>query len=673
MRSRSFTRVKRLIASAIVVGCTHGAQRVSTAPAGTGADPFAPLEGSVWPAPNRFRAETGAPGPEYWQQRADYRVVASLDTSAKRINGSVQIRYTNNSPDTLRALWIQLDQNLYRRGSAGQRRFGRASRWSGSSRRGFVGGYRISGLTVDGRVDSSYVDDTNLRIELSTPLAPRGGIVTVRMDYNFDVPGRGSDRLAHDGTLYEIAQWYPRMAVYDDLRGWNTDRYLGQAEFYLDYGDVAYEVTLPAGFLLAGTGTLSNPDAVLTPRQRERLALAAKSDSVIQIITPDEATAAAAIRVPGTRTWRMRAEQVRDVAWVAAPDLRWDAVNANGALAQALYRRHSSRAWEHAAEQVRRSLFLYSRLWIPYPYPQATVVAGVVWGMEYPMLAMVHDDEMLESPLIAIDHEIAHQWFPMIVGSNERRHAWQDEGLATLGNAFMTERERPAEDVMLRYLESWRDLAHLSRQPSLMTPGDDIDPDAYGALAYNKPAAVLLALRDDVVGREAMDRAMRAYATRWAFRHPSPVDFFRTVQNVAGQDLQWFWRAFFYGTDVLDIGLDRVVTRTRDGQRVAELELTRHSRVPFPVTVRLALAGGRTQDVRLPVAMWSECATTSASCSRSTASVAVSDDVVGARLWPDGASIDWDESNDSWGRAPAKTRRVPVTSGGLAPSSQARP
>jgi len=657
-------------ALAFFVGCVRASS--SPSPAASATDPFAPLEGTVWPRPNEYRSASGAPGPAYWQQRADYHVAATLDTGARRVSGTVEIRYTNESPDTLRVLWLQLDQNIYRSGSAGSRRFGRDSRWGDSPRRGFAGGYTLSALLVDGRADSAHVDDTRMRIDLANPIAPHGGTATIRMQFTFEVPERGSDRLARDGSLYQIAQWFPRVAVYDDLRGWNTEPYLGQGEFYLEYGDVDYEITMPAGYVAVGTGVLSNPDSVLAAGLRSRLAVAAHSDTVVHVVTPDEAAAAARHDVPGTKTWRFRAERVRDVAWAAAPDLRWDAVNSDGVLAQALYRRGGSRAWEQAAMQIRRSLQLYAKLWSPYPYPQATAVGGAVWGMEYPMLAMVHNDDIAESPLVALDHEIAHQWFPMVVGSNERRVPWQDEGLATFGNAFAFERANAREDVLPRFLESWRELAKSKRQPSLMTPADDVNPDLYAAVAYNKPAAVFLALRDEVIGREVMDRAVREYIRRWSFRHPSPVDFFRTVQDVAGQDLAWFWRAFFYGTDVLDIGIERVVTREREGTRVAEITLARHSTVPFPVAIRLALAGGGTKDVRLPVSIWQDCAAT-VSCMRYDAIVPVEANVVGARLWPDGTMLDWNESNDGWGRAPARSRRGPVTSGGLAPEIEARP
>jgi hypothetical protein len=342
-------------------------------------DPLAPVDRMEWPGPNSVRSASGAPGPEYWQQRADYTIAVALDTARQRVAGSVTIRYTNNSPDTLRFVWLQLDQNLYRPGSKGSMLFPADSRWGV---RGFEGGFDIDGLQVNGRPAAMHVDDTMGRIDLEQPLAPKGGRLTIAMSFAFRVPEHGSDRMGRDGTLYEIAQWYPRMAVYDDIRGWNTDPYFGQGEFYLEYGDIDYSVTAPAGYTIAGSGVLQNAAEVLTAAHRERLTRAARSDSTVAVITNDEARATL---TPGTRTWRFRAQNVRDVAWAGAPDFRWDAANANGVLAQAYYQiAKAGKAWEQAAEQTAWSIRTYSDLVYRYPYPQATSVAGPMGGMEYP-------------------------------------------------------------------------------------------------------------------------------------------------------------------------------------------------------------------------------------------------------------------------------------------------
>jgi hypothetical protein len=630
-----------------------------------GDDPFRRIDRLEWPGPNQYRTATGAPGPDYWQQRADYTIAATLDTAARRIHGTVSIRYTNNSPDTLRFVWLQLDQNLYRPTSKGASLFPSDSRWGV---RGFQGGYDITGLQVNGRGVVGKTDDTMMRIDLETPLAAHGGTLTIGLQYSFAVPDHGSDRMGRDSTLYEIAQWYPRMAVYDDVRGWNTNPYLGQGEFYLEYGDIDYAVTVPAGYVVAGSGLLQNRSEVLSSAETERLDRAAHSSSTVQIITADEAAAAKRRVVAGTKTWRFHAEHVRDVAWAAAPDFRWDATSWDGVLTQAYYQfPKAGRSWESAAEQTRWSIRTYSELWLRFPYPQATSVAGPVGGMEYPMFVMVHygtDDPT--SIFGTIDHEQGHEWFPMIVGSNERRYAWMDEGFNTYQNAFSNERRAVGTDVFPGYLENWRLSVENGKQSPLMTPPDRIDPDALGAIGYRKPGAVLLALRDNVIGREAMDRAMREYARRWLFKHPTPGDFFRTVENESGEDLSWFWNAFFYGTDVLDIAIDGVNMRTANGQTVAEISLRRATSIPFPVTMRLKFNDASTQDVRLPVQIWTR-------TDRYLATIPVSRAVVGVRLWPDPNVPDWNTANDVWGSPPPADSKPVSTGGGIVPPIPASP
>jgi len=607
-------------------------------------DPLRRIDPIDWPGPNHYRTASGAPGPEYWQQRADYTIAATLDTTARSVRGTVSIHYTNNSPDTLWFIWLQLDQNLYKAGSKGGAVFASNSRWGV---RGFRGGFELTGLQVNGRGTVGKVDDTMMRVDLDTPLPPRGGVVNVGVQFTFMVPEHGSDRMGRDSALYQIAQWYPRMAVYDDVRGWNTDPYLGQGEFYLEYGDVDYSVTVPAGYVVAGSGMLQNREEVLSREQAERLDRATHSRSVVAVISATEAAAAKQRAVEGTRTWRFRAERVRDVAWAAAPDFRWDATSWDGILTQAFYQfPKAGKAWESAAEQTQWSIRTYSEHWLRYPYPQATSVAGPVAGMEYPMFVMVgYGTEAPASIFSTLDHEQGHQWFPMVVGSNERRYAWMDEGLNTYQNAFSNERRTPGMDAYPGYVSSWRAAVDNFSQSSLMTPPDRIDAAALGAIGYRKPGAVLLALRDNVVGRETMDRAVREYARRWAFKHPTPADFFRTIENVSGADLSWFWNSFFYGTDVLDIALDGITMRQVNGQSQAEIHLRRVTSIPFPVTIRLKLNGGSTQDVSLPVDIW-------ARTDRYTAIVPVSRAVIGARLWPDSHVPDFNRANDTWGDVP---------------------
>ena len=666
---------RTLLVTALFASVLSATALIATAPAAAGAqaasrpdtvsgavapvrtmieDPFYGTLRSDWTGPNAYRSAAGAPGPEYWQQRADYTIAATLDTAAQSVRGTVSIRYTNNSPDSLRFVWLQLDQNLYEPGSEGSAINPPDSRWGV---RGFRGGYELTDVRADGRVVTPYVDGTMMRLDLERPIAPAGGTATLAMAFAFRVPEHGSDRMGRDGTLYEIAQWYPRMAVYDDVRGWNTDQYLGQGEFYLEYGDIDYAVTAPAGYTIAGSGTLQNAAEVLTAPQRARLAQAGKSEQVVRIITEGEAVARA---TPGTRTWRFRARNVRDVAWAGAPDFRWDATSWNGILTQAYYQlAKAGRGWESAAEQTQWTIRTYSENFFPYPYPQATSVAGPVGGMEYPMFVMVHygTDDDPNSVFGTIDHEHGHEWFPMMVGSNERRYAWMDEGFNTYINTFSNERRYPGRDVLGTYMANWKSVRDAGLDEPLMTPPDHVDRRALGALAYRKPGAVMLTLRNHVVGPETFDLAMREYVRRWAFKHPMPGDFFRTVENVAGMDLSWYWRGFWYSTDVLDIGVGAVTMRQADGQDIVRVPLVKRTSIAFPVRLRLKFADGSTQDVQLPADVW-------ANGDEYAYEGVVKAPVVGARLWPRPGVPDWNAGNDTWCDAPAADPVGPMTAGG---------
>ena len=636
-------------------------------------DPFYTMNRTDWPGPNLFRDASGSPGPGYWQQRADYSIRATLDTAAQRVSGDVVVTYTNNSPDTLRFVWMQVDQNIYRQSSEGNALYSSDTRTAAGA---FEGGYTFTEVLVNGTPVTPHIDDTMMRLDLPSALPPHGAKITITIKYAFKVPEHGSDRMGRDGPLYEIAQWYPRMVVYDDVRGWNVDQYLGQGEFYLEYGDIDYAVTVPAGYTVAGSGVLENPADVLTQAERQRLAKAITSKDVVQIITQEEAKPKL---TPGEKTWHFRAHNVRDVAWAGAPDFRWDATSVRGVLCQAYYEfPKAGQEWTQAAENTQWTIGTYSELLFPFPYPQATAVAGPVGGMEYPMFVM-DGYTSAENPgdvFRTNDHEHGHEWFPMIVGSNERRYAWMDEGINTYINAFSQERRYGADPTQwprgmsnfFSFLGDWYAANKAGIDNPLMNRPDHFaDQDVLGVEGYQKPGAVLLALRDHVVGPESMDRAMREYVHRWAFKHPTPGDFFRTVENVSGKDLSWFWRSFFYTTDVLDIGIDSVSTqKADDGRLIASIELERHTSVVFPVEMRLALADGSTKDVKLPVDIWSR-------GMNFTAQIPVSAEVKGARLWPDRSSVpDMNPKNDTWGTPPAGDPPHPATMGGLAPQVSAR-
>jgi Peptidase family M1 domain len=625
---------------------------------------FSPLP---LPEPTEARSADGAPGPRYWQQTVDYTLKAVLDTAAKRLSGTEQLRYTNNSPDTLRFLWMQVDQNLFRPGSVGSLLFAQESRFGGA---GFPGGFEIESITqsvVPAKPAAGSrrrraaaasqaaaqstplrwrVDDTMMYLDLATPLPP-GGSTTLDLVYGFNIPEHGADRMGRDGSLYEIAQWYPRMAVYDDVRGWNTDQYLGQGEFYLEYGNIDYEVTVPAGYIVAGSGVLQNPTEVLTAAERGRLATAIKSDSTIAIVTPDElASGAARPRREGTQTWRFRAEHVRDVAWAASPEFLWDASGWDGVLAQAYYRPSATDLWKDAAKMSRYSIQEYSTRWFRYAYPQISAVEGTVSGMEYPMLAMEAKGEDGPDLYNVITHEIGHMWFPMMVGSDERRYAWMDEGFNTFMNTFSEEDYWKRDDTEIRRGEARfvTALDQTSNAQPIMTPANRYKNDQnLGSLAYVKPSIMLLALRNKVLGPEVFDTAFREYTRRWAFKHPQPADFFRTIDQVSGRDLSWFWRGFFFTTAALDQSVESVRQAPDSGALIVLRSL---GAAVMPVELRVGYADGSEDLIKLPVEIWY-------GGNRYLYRYNPRKQIVSARVNPDGVFPDVVPANNGWTSAPA--------------------
>lgn len=661
-----------LLIAATVTPATTSAQSPVQPVKSISDDPFYPIGSFDWPSVGIYRTATGRPGHAYWQQRADYSINVSLDTINKVLSGSVSIRYTNNSPDNLPFLWISLEQNLYRPNSMGSAMFSANSRWGV---RGFAGGISVTDLKVDGKTAEHSINDTRMRVMLGKPLAGGGKAVVITMNYTFPIPEHGSDRMGRDGRLYEMAQWYPRMAVYDDVRGWNAEPYFGQGEFYLGYGNYDFSVTLPAGYTVAATGTLQNASQVLTRAQQKRLSVALKSDTVVPVITREEAQLSNSAAVVGTKTWRFKAENVRDVAWSAAPDYRWDAVGWNGVLCQAYYSvTQSGKAWESAAEQTRFSIKTYSELFYPYPYPQATSVAGPVGGMEYPMFMMIHtgrgEPDNPEAIFRTLDHEHGHSWFPMLVGTNERRFAWFDEGINMYMNTFSNERRYKGavgESFYPALVKNWRDIRDKGLDKPIMTPPDQIHFAGLGALAYRKPAVLLFSLRNHIVGKETFDRAFRDFIATWAFKHPTPGDFFRFVESYHGSDLSWYWRNFWYSTSILDIGVTGVTnTPSKDGTTQSVIKLENFTGVPFPVTVRIKLVSGTIHQFKLPVEVWTQGGGESfdgkSPVKRTIEHLMVgTETVVGVRIFPDPSVPDWNRENDTWGDAPPPDLGGPVS------------
>ena len=610
---------------------------------------FAPF---TLPTPNQYRAGSGAPGPKYWQNRADYDLKASLDTGSKTLSGTLKFKYTNNSPDTLRFIWMQMEQNAFKDKSLNSFIFPQESRFGA---RGFEGGDMIDRfdqvLGAKRFASKLRQNGTTTKVDLAEPLAP-GRSASFDIAWHFLIPEHGADRMGRDGALYELAQWYPRANVYDDVRGWNTEPYLGQGEFYLEYGDYNVEITVPAGYIVASTGALTNPRDVLTPAQITRLAQAAKSDKPVNIVSEAEnKSGASRPRSSGTLTWKFAAKNVRDVAWAASPDYIWDASSWKGIITQAYYRPSAVTPWSDAADEVRQSIQQYSDQWFKYPWPQMSAIEGPITGMEYPMLIMEGKGQDKYDLYNVITHEAGHNWFPMIVGSNERMYMWQDEGFNTFINTFSEGARYPEKgDQMARAAVERGQIEQVMKmnidQPIDIGP-DRINPNYLGFAAYVKPSVGLQLLRQEIMGPQAFDDAFRAYVERWAFKHPTPADFYRTMEDVGGKRLDFFWREWFQENPHFDQAIDTVlVTSDRPGSQNYTVVYGNRARGVLPIHARFTFSDGSVENFDYPVEVWST--NTTHYMRRYTFSGKT---VTRIELDPDKRLLDLDRTNNVWGGA----------------------
>lgn len=580
-------------------------------------DLFGPI---TWPTTSGgTRSASGKPGEHYWQNRADYLIKASLNegSSDTTITGEVVITYTNNSPDNLDYLWLQLDQNLFEPSSRGAA----VTPYTGDrfDVRGFNrGGYHIGSvaITYKGQTYSvtPVISDARMQLRLHSPMSGKGDKIQVKVNYSFSIPFYGADRMGRklfkDGYVYEIAQWYPRMCVYDDVEGWNTLPYMGLGEFYLDYGNFDYYITAPANMLVVGSGDLQNPSQVLTATQQSRLAQARKSDSTVMIIKPEEVNLPATHPFKGTLTWHFKMQNSRDVSWAASKAFIWDAARVNfpsgrKGLAMSAYPVESSGrdSWGRSTEYLKNSIEIYSKAYFEYPWNSATSVAGVALGMEYPGIIFCLNNLKNGRLWGDVTHEIGHNWFPMIVGSNERKYMWMDEGFNTFINEYATKVFNHGEyydtsNQVQRTLRSFRNI-----KDPLMTPPEAIGLNAYGQY-YNKTALGLDMLRNVVVGHDVFDYAFREYIKHWAFKHPLPYDFFRAMNDATGEDLNWFWQPWFFTTWKLDQAVQGVKYVKDNPSNGALITLMNKEKMAMPVDLKITQANGKTETIHLPVNIW---------------------------------------------------------------------
>ena len=562
---------------------------------------------------NEFRTATGKPGEHYWQNETDYKIEATLDDQAHTITGKLTLTYTNNSPQELDFIWMHLEQNRFTADSRGTL----TTPIDGNRYNGDVdGGYTITNLEAKVKRSASskhIITDTRMQVFFDEPIPANGGEATVSMNFTYKIPVKGMDRMGRleteNGTIYALAQWFPRAAVLDDIEGWNIEPYLGAGEFYLDYGDYDFKITAPYNHIVVASGALQNEKEVLSATLRDRMEKAKNSDETVMLVKADELDdMSLRAKQSGTLTWHFKMENTRDVAFASSKAFIWDAAKINlpsgkKALAQSVYPIESDGqgAWARSTEYTKHSIENNSEMWFEYPYPVAVNVAADIGGMEYPGLSFCSWKSTGAGLWGVTDHEFGHNWFPMIVGTNERRYAWMDEGFNTFINHYSSNKfnngEYPSNLNQTRNALGW--YTNPNRE------GIDTYPDVtnlrnLGMIAYAKPAQGLFMLREYILGPERFDNAFKSYIKTWAYKHPQPRDFFNHMENVAGENLAWFFKGWFYGTGNIDLAVNSV--RQYQGNYV--ISLSNNGDIPMPVKMQVTFADDTTQMVKLPVEIW---------------------------------------------------------------------
>lgn len=560
-------------------------------------DKFRQLDES-FPSPNLSRPATGEPGPDYWQQRADYKIKIKLDETSRSVSGTETIKYTNNSPLTLNYIWIQLDQNIFKQDSINNL----TRPWWGENKSvdfstlrrqnfmdNFNGGFRDLSFKINNKVAQTFLVGTHIRLNLEKPLKPKESTeINISWSYalveeNAVRARNGYESFADGNDIFLLAQWYPRVTVFSDYEGWHNKEFIGNGEFTLEFGNYEVEITVPSDHVVAATGVLINDNDVLSATQKKRMLKAKKSEKPIFIITPEEALKNELEKNTQTKTWIFKAENVRDFAWTSSRKFIWDAAGFRQdskdnplVMAMSFYPNEGEPLWsKYSTEAVMHTMKVYSKYSFDYPYPTAQSINGPVGGMEYPMITFNGPRTELEEDgtrtysrsekeflIGVVIHEIGHIYFPMIVNSDERQWTWMDEGLNTFIQ-YLAEKEWDINYRSDRGEPRWiTDFMSSRNQVPIMTNSESLLQ--FGNNAYAKPATALVILRETILGRELFDQAFKEYANRWKFKRPTPYDFFRTMEESSGVDLDWFWRGWFYSTDHVDISLNNIHIATLD-------------------------------------------------------------------------------------------------------------
>ncbi len=561
---------------------------------------FSPLD---LPAASTLRNGAGAPGPDYWQQQVDYEIEAALEPETRQVSGKARITYTNNSPDALDYLWLNLEQNVFRPDSIGARVGSRAA----------IGlqnadgeGYAITSVRSGRKKLDLQVFDTLGRLALPDPVDAQGGTFVFDIEWEFRIPEKvfrrfGIEKVAQ-GEVIQVAQWFPAVAVYDDVYGWNTLPYIGTGEFYSNFGRYELALTVPRDWIVVATGKLTNAKQVLTKDQYARWRKAHSSKETVVIITPEE------VGQPGWRpegrgtlTWEFEADQVRTVAWAASNAFILDGAGLGDTLIQSAYPKEGLPLWQKSTQMLRTAIAGYNERWLQYPYPVATNVNGIEGGMEYPMIIFCRSRRSEPGLYGVTAHEIGHNWFPMIVNTDERRHAWMDEGFNTFINYYSKRDWFPDSEGGRANPAGIARTLTMPNQVPVATPADHLPGRLLGSLQYAKTGAGLVLLRETILGPERFDFAFRKYIERWAFKSPRPADFFRCMEDAAGVDLAWFWREWFLETGHFDQALDSV---TQEEGKPARLVVSNQAKMVMPVLARITFDDGSSEDLRLPVEVW---------------------------------------------------------------------
>lgn len=621
--------------------------------------PFSP---DFYPASvNEFRTSEGRPGPRYFTNRANYQIEAALDTLTETVSGTLLITYINNSSQSLDFVWLQLDQNLFSLSSRGQARMPAIGRSRyGDVNSSFNGGYTFESFETltdeKGKVSATPADtlvtDTRMQIRLKQPLAAGGGKVQFRIKYSYPIPPNGSDRTGiletRYGKIYAIAQWYPRLCVYDDVTGWNTLPYLGAGEFYLDYGDFDFKITAPANMLVVGSGELVNAREVLSATELKRYEDAARSDKTVMIRSATDVQRGL-FNQKGNKTWHFKISNSRDVAWAASAAFVWDGARMNlsdgkKAIAMSVYPVESSggNGWERSTEYVKASIEGYSKRWFNYPYTSAVNVACNVNGMEYPAIVFCNSRSRAGSLWNVTDHEFGHTWFPMIVGSDERKYGWMDEGFNTFINELSTADFNQGEYAQSQSNSSQTYRYWFSPQSeTVMSRPDALKEANIGVALYYKPGYALGLLRDHILGPDRFDYAFRSYIQRWAYKHPMPDDFFRTMENAAGEDLGWFWKGLFINNWKLDQAITSVRYVNANPSYGALVTIENLDRMVMPIYLQYTTASGKTFMDKIPVEVWQSGKTW-------VQKLRTTEELKSVVIDPDHVFPDMDQSNNRW-------------------------